>query len=148
MSEFFCGWRRKTGLVTLLMACVFMGLWVRSYQLIDMVGIPKSIGKHFLCSAPEGLVWIAHDYGADGRFEWVVLPVQLTNVSSYFNRMRTKPHWEFCGLYAGKSDGEGSPFYMIAAPYWSLIAPLTLITTYLLLFKPHKSTQKKIPELV
>jgi len=32
MGEFFKGWRRKTGVVTLVMACVFTGGWVRSYR--------------------------------------------------------------------------------------------------------------------
>ena len=30
MMEFFRGWRRKVGVVTLAMACVFMVGWVRS----------------------------------------------------------------------------------------------------------------------
>ncbi len=29
MREFFHGWRRKAGCVTLVMACVIMGVWVR-----------------------------------------------------------------------------------------------------------------------
>ena len=30
MGEFFHGWRRKVGIVTLVIACVFMAGWVRS----------------------------------------------------------------------------------------------------------------------
>ncbi len=31
-------------------------------------------------------------------------------------------------------------------PYWSIVIPLTLLSAYLLLSKPHKSTPKKITE--
>jgi hypothetical protein len=39
MSDFFHGWRRKAGFVTLLMAIVFMAGWVRSMSGIDVVMI-------------------------------------------------------------------------------------------------------------
>ena len=35
MREFFKEWRRKVGLLTLLMACVFMAGWVRSHVIQD-----------------------------------------------------------------------------------------------------------------
>lgn len=39
MSEFFKGWRRKMGVMTLVMACVFAVLWARSQIICDMVSI-------------------------------------------------------------------------------------------------------------
>ena len=36
MREFFRGWRRKIGVVTLLMALVAMGGWVRSLYSVDV----------------------------------------------------------------------------------------------------------------
>ena len=35
MREFFRGWRRKTGLATLAMACVLTVLWMRSHLVQD-----------------------------------------------------------------------------------------------------------------
>jgi hypothetical protein len=35
MREFFRGWKRKAGCVTLLLACVFAAGWVRSQNSID-----------------------------------------------------------------------------------------------------------------
>ena len=35
MREFFKGWRRKMGCVTLLMVCALMGAWARSYSVFD-----------------------------------------------------------------------------------------------------------------
>jgi len=40
MREFFRGWRRKVGVMTLLMACVFMGGWLRSLITTDSVDLP------------------------------------------------------------------------------------------------------------
>ena len=37
MVEFFKGWRRKIGCVTLLMALVFMAGWLRNYFIRDSV---------------------------------------------------------------------------------------------------------------
>ena len=37
MDEFFRGWRRKIGVLTLVMACVFMVGWVRSEAMFDMI---------------------------------------------------------------------------------------------------------------
>ena len=37
MSEVFRGWRRKTGCITLLMACIFMGQWIRIRFALDQL---------------------------------------------------------------------------------------------------------------
>jgi hypothetical protein len=39
MREFFKGWRRKTGVVTLMLACVFMACWVRSQTTYDVLSV-------------------------------------------------------------------------------------------------------------
>jgi hypothetical protein len=36
MREFFRGWRRKAGLVTLVMACAVMAMWARSRFINDV----------------------------------------------------------------------------------------------------------------
>src|SRR5438105_3724804 len=40
MRDFFKGWRRKIGVLTLVMACVCMAAWVRSYSAEDKAWIP------------------------------------------------------------------------------------------------------------
>ena len=39
MREFFQGWRRKVGVVTLVMACVLTAGWVRSFLIRDILSI-------------------------------------------------------------------------------------------------------------
>lgn len=58
MGEFFHGWRRKVGLLTLVMACLFLGGCVRSFVAHDSVGFP--VNKHTsvgLMSARGFLIW-------------------------------------------------------------------------------------------
>lgn len=47
MGEFFKGWRRKTGVLTLVMACLFAAVWVRSMYQRDYQFVS---GAHLLSS--------------------------------------------------------------------------------------------------
>jgi len=40
MGEFFKGWRRKTGIVTLVMALLSGSLWMRSYRWGEYIACP------------------------------------------------------------------------------------------------------------
>ncbi len=44
MSDFFKPTRRKLGVVTLVLACVIISVWVRSLILLDHIELP--VGKH------------------------------------------------------------------------------------------------------
>ena len=44
MREFFKGWRRKTGCVTLVMACVFALAWLTSVNGFEFLRLPNRIG--------------------------------------------------------------------------------------------------------
>jgi len=58
MREFFRGWKRKLGVLTLLMALVAMAGWVRSLNIGDQFRIPSDNATHrFIVSQHEGLVW-------------------------------------------------------------------------------------------
>ena len=39
MGDFFHGWRRKVGLLTLVMACVFTAGWIRADGICDEIHI-------------------------------------------------------------------------------------------------------------
>lgn len=39
MREFFSGWKRKMGCLTLLIACLFAAAWVRSQRTVDVIQI-------------------------------------------------------------------------------------------------------------
>lgn len=43
MGSFFQGWRKKVGLATLIMALAFMGGWLRSLSIVDLVVFPSRL---------------------------------------------------------------------------------------------------------
>ena len=56
MGDFFKGWRRKTGIVALVMACVFMTGWVRTYSVTDDIHVPLGKTTSFCASSYRRLV--------------------------------------------------------------------------------------------
>ena len=55
MGEFFRGWRRKIGMLTLMLALVFMGGWVRSLVVRDdlMVSTGKESTAYLSSLQPD-----------------------------------------------------------------------------------------------
>ena len=51
MREFFHGWRRKAGIVTLVMASALMGIWIRTRVIQDDL----AIGQYYLFTTREGI---------------------------------------------------------------------------------------------
>ena len=43
MGDFFRGWRRKIGLLSLVLALLFMGVWVRSLSVMDVINVRTSL---------------------------------------------------------------------------------------------------------
>ncbi|WP_397569086.1 hypothetical protein [Schlesneria sp. T3-172] len=58
MREFFRGWKRKVGCVALLLACVFMAEWVRSYSATGGVWIPFGSSIWTVCSVKGRLHFV------------------------------------------------------------------------------------------
>ena len=84
MSSFFRGWRRKIGVVTLLMACVFMAGWTRSMVADDIAYVRTSeLHYEFVCSRRHGLL-LMHDQIAQPVYAMKVEfgPVSLATTPS------------------------------------------------------------------
>ncbi len=162
MSEFFRGWRRKSGVVTLMMACLFAAGWVRSQHIVDCICVGRNPGRfHHLCSDTFG-IWSAYTcyrqthQGVTTRllpefwcrsFEKPFRPIAPDfEFSTDHYTVRT-----FCGFYfalATQNDDsiiEEESTWII--PYWSIVIPLTFLSALLLLTKPCKSTSKRIIDL-
>lgn len=59
MREFFKGWRRKAGVVTLVMAMALTGMWVRSLSRDDWFDFSIGDSNYRISSSREyGLSWI------------------------------------------------------------------------------------------
>ena len=58
MGEFFHGWRRKVGAVTLILALVFTAGWIRSFSEVDQIEFLKDAQMlHAVYSCPAGIGW-------------------------------------------------------------------------------------------
>jgi hypothetical protein len=142
VGEFFKGWRRKTGLVVLAMAMLPTVGWVRSYVIRDTVSVRYQMSCHIVMSV-------------DGGIGWVNLPTATRDDGIHFssNRIhRGGSHWadfdverrsDWWGFSNGKATflAQSRNPIIIAiwiAPYWSLVLPLTLLSAWLILWKPRK----------
>ena len=158
MGDFFHGWRRKTGCITLGLACVFMWVWLRGYVVQDDInfGNGKDVEHyHSLILARNGFRWEYRE--SDdllGYLRWwnCVRPSAEADdpLYGYVLPMVIDSKWQLCGFSFGKfHDPEGVEVRVNwwTIPYWSITIPSTLISFWLLLSMPRKSNQKKIAEL-
>jgi hypothetical protein len=173
MTEFFKGWLRQCGLVTLLFALAFMSLWVRSTVRVDEFAVLKQ--DHLLVrlvSQKDGLR--LELYRSTGRLivDGSLISV-ASEVSGYWgtpfhytlehpksfspvtllNRPAVNSHpieWWF------RSQGVGIGQCMPAnldgttrldlwlIPHRFIVIPLTVLSAFFLLFRPSKSVRMKI----
>ena len=63
MHEFFKGWKRKVGLVTLVMAGAFTVSWVRSFYHMDVYGLQLPSMTFCVMSNADGILF-------DHRTRW------------------------------------------------------------------------------
>ena len=151
MRTFFHGWRRKTGLATLAMACVFAIGWVRSEFKFDNISMIRdgkiesffSLTQHLgwtsesTNSVNTGMRWNSEDLiiGEGGLPQW--------------NADRSDLIVEGLGLaqgdgwaayryrYRERFDGKRSDS-QILIHYWAVTIPLTILSGSLILWKPRK----------
>ena len=157
MGGFFNGWRRKTGCVTLVMALVFTGGWVKSFTREDEIAI--TVFQRRQCfDSMSGLInwWAWDDPSPCERCEWLSSTDHCNNdltqkSSRDFGRQEKKLIAEFrfdsesisSQVYLNvDGDVELNDDESIAAslrksiiPYWYIVLPLTAISAWLLLTK-------------
>lgn len=138
MFTFFHGWRRKAGLVTLVMACLFTAGWVKSLRLTDIVVFNS--GAHsteLFYSFDSSIVW-AHFQGEEpvGATipEWDT--VSKTEYS-FFEDPEYDWHLRGAGFGIGRCARKNLAHIGIA-PYWATAVPLAVVSAYLLLAPPQK----------
>ena len=167
MGEFFRGWRRKLGVVMLVMACVFTGMWVRGFAFEDAIRLGNGqrivtrgrVLQTLSTSSRNGLIWKHEETDCDMTWVagWQSRPVEKMDefdpvtdpVTSFVNSNVLDWRWQLCGFDIGRFHGATAD----RLSYWrishsSITIPLTLISFWLLLTKPRKSNQKKITEPV
>ena len=150
MGEFFEGWRRKIGVVMLLMALVFVGGWVRSLTIQDSFLCHRDDHSGFFVNSNQGcLSWNRiHELQPEQlRFADRYFTGDAASFDRFLNN-EVNWHWKTCGFEFGETTQHNSrvrsEFGVV--PYWSIVIPLTLLSAWLLLIKPRSSHRKKITE--
>jgi len=158
MGDFFCGWRRKIGVVTLVMACAFAAGWLRSLNTQDSYSVPiSSIGCPSVHSSRARLGFgneyprIIPPLGLEVATGWVSLPLGDDMSNDVIPRMLEDDWigaWKWsCGEFhflTSRFDNENGRAAVVrwyVFPYWSIVIPLTLLSAWLLLSKPRKATR-------
>jgi hypothetical protein len=162
MREFFRSWRRKVGVVTLGLACVFMVGWVRSLTRTDEIIVPGrllrgSTARYLVFSSSRGIglekQW-SNNVGADYSLpegSYQSYPHALDHHIGG-NRDSGDPIFDVRISLVGfvfedghsKHNGKARGWYV---PYWSIVLHLTLVSAFLLLSKPRKLVPKNAAAL-
>lgn len=144
MRDFFRGWRRKIGCVTLVMACMLMGLWMRSDTTMDQLSYsPYSVisirGRiAAICDGRtiprNSQIFITHSAAEINNFQ----PDAYGNCPRWWETQQPSERWDFAGYHLARNRQDSSPSFEIGFPNLSITIPLTLLSAYLLLWTPRK----------
>jgi hypothetical protein len=148
MGDFFQSSRRTTGLVALGMALVFLAGWLRSQGIQDVVSFPGAMGGgEYLMSLNGSLVWQRCSQLPPGRgvssLRWFTVPLARSRPFGAFAYPELKWWWNGNGIGIGKipvDQHNGTAVSLWVVSYWYVIAPLTLLSGYLLLGTRRGST--------
>jgi hypothetical protein len=133
MRTYFNPWRRKIGILTLAMACVFAVGWIRSHDVRDLFVSPIA-NYRFESFDGDLLICVFHN-DADYRLTFPVWEShQRFDGPEPAWRKQIGPLW-LKELYPEMDSRD----LIIILPYWSFAIPLSLLTAHLLLSKPNQS---------
>ena len=89
MGDFYTPGRRKIGMVSLVMTCVFAAGWVRSQTVQEVFAIPLQDSEEIFLSSNHNLSWLRHSVPPGGQRlllsrkavfpQWHVLALQIND---------------------------------------------------------------------
>lgn len=159
MKEFFRGWRRKAGVVTLLMACVITTLWMRSLSHADDLFIPFGNEATLQLISQKSTLTVRKfvsrfrvgtaKIGPDRVLLLGVFPATRTSQGNVAfsadettrSELGTPYVWKFNTGGVGLATFEDHELLLrvviVTIPFWSIAIPLTGLSAGLLLW-PHR----------
>ncbi len=160
---FFQPFRRKLGVVTLIMACAFAAGWVRSRLIVDFVWYPSTTSGYSIESL-QGMIRLTKgtpvapsapiQFGSDNLWASPYLKFADNGEPLPFNPdekldLIRQSDWLLFRVCNGRIKSSSiAQIEMCIIPYWSIVTPLTLISALLLFTNPRRSKQKKTPEII
>ena len=156
MGEFFRGWKRKVGVVTLILACAFAGLWVRSLYYQDQIRLPEFDRERegYMASLDGSFRWSRNGRMAPNNPMlgnsvtplWTSRPINKNLWSSIVpNDGPGVVGFRPLGFSFGTFGAGNDPITFCCCSYSILVLPLTLLSAWLLLSKPRPAKQAAPP---
>lgn len=146
MRDLLRGWRRKVGVVTLLMACVFTGGWVKSRSLTDIVTFNFGTrSSELFYSFDSSLVWLHFQEKETARAttpEW-----DTVSKSRYSFFEDPDCDWNLRGAGFGFGSCSRKSARIVITPYGAIAVPLAVISAYLIFWKPRKAKPSDPPRI-
>lgn len=135
MSKYFTSWRRRIGVLVLVLACLFLAGWVRSLSTLDrgtshfnrsMYGLTSYNSRiHLLKLTPLAtgapILWSSQRH---------------SEPLDYWFEMQPVWRWDWAGFQFGAANSKKMTEVRMdiwTIPYWAVVVPLTLLSTFLLL---------------
>ena len=154
MGEFFKPWRRKIGVMTLMLACLFAAGWVRCRFIQDTYTFsfwtPSCVK---VISAPHCLVLAKLQVETDKAIPLSVWQSEQADAKHWHLRFDgatvNYPIREAAFTTDDVDFGIGNTNVSVKfcqLPYWSMTIPLTLIALGMLVINPRKLNEKKMAE--
>ena len=130
MSEFFKPWRRKLGVVTLAVACVFAGGWVRSLGVSDRRSHRIGNTTYFIISSHGFASWCAVTSGSpsDIPLRWQTKSERKTKwlPSELWGTAKADWRCQALGFDFARGGYDASPhsetILVGVIPYWSMVS--------------------------
>ena len=162
MGSYFKPLRRKIGVITLVIASVFMIGWIRSQISLDGVYLPvipafsKATGSGELLSWKRGLLLIIRVRSNSFPSFRAMLPRLRTwgrpsmarsvtdELSELLDSSIIRWNWKLCGAGYGEQveeDTGNRGVWFFVLPYWSIVLPLTFVSGWFLLSKRRQTTK-------
>lgn len=161
MNGYFKPLRRKLGVVTLLLACIFAAGWVRSNYKYDLVTFNGKPWKFIAGSFPVTIYLGQTRHQPQLQFFWMSINSDFnsfTDTTITGTGKRTidladlKRHdvinwrWDWAGFHLSDGRKYGRELRMCLLPYWSVVLPLTALSAWLLLSNVRTSKLRAIAE--
>ena len=153
MWEYFPGWRRKFGLLSLFLAIICLSVWMRSHFAVDRFILNSNLRLIFVSGGGSFCVINAHSGRATVNGNKSI--IAYFTPAAYLWRPSDKSSRKLdfvwysdpvprVELYMVSRTGTEKQIKMI--PYWPVVLSPTLLSAFLLLTKPRKSKQDKTSE--
>lgn len=133
MFEYFRGWKRKSGLGTLALACLVTAIWLRTYSVADLIWIGTGTGRFSLMLMNgRAVIW---QWPGGGRiYVYHQCSTSPSGMQEVINSWRGSREWERTNRQVLPDlkftmqfeEFTPQPFVMVAFPLAALSAWLLL----------------------